>query len=275
MPGRGGGQNRAIASPLRLLCFVPWLFLALAACTRQPAGPHPLVVGMELAYPPFEMTDAQGQPAGVSVDLARALGVALGRPVEIRNISFDGLIPSLQAGKVDCILSSMTVTPERARAVAFSEPYLHTGLALLVAKDSPIASVADLDQAGRRVAVKNGTTGQLYARDHLTHAQVLVFDSEAAAVLEVAQGKADAFAYDQMSVFQQAQRHADTTRALLQPFQQEAWAIALRPGDDALRGQVNAFLRDYRAHGGFDALGGRYLPEQKAAFAKLGIPFVF
>ena len=271
--GRSGGQNRAIASLLRLLLSTV-LVVALAACHR-PAGPRPLVVGMELAYPPFEMTDAQGQPAGVSVDLARALGVALGRPVEIRNIAFDGLIPSLQAGKIDCILSSMTVTPERARAVAFSEPYLHTGLALLVAKDSPIASVADLDQAGRRVAVKNGTTGQLYARDHLTHAQILVFDSEAAAVLEVAQGKADAFAYDQMSVFKQAQRHAETTRALLQPFQQEAWAIALRQDDGALREQVNAFLRDYRAHGGFDALGERYLPEQKAAFAKLGIPFVF
>jgi len=230
---------------------------------------------MELSYPPFEMTDPQGKPAGVSVDLAEALGAALGRPVEIRNISFDGLIPELKTGRIDLILSSMTETPERAQSIDFSEPYLHTGLALLVGKNSAVASVGDLDQPGRRVAVKNGTTGQLYARDHLARAQVLVFDGEEAAVLEVAQGKADAFIYDPMSVLRNAARHGEATRAILQPFQEEAWAIGLRKGDDALREQVNAFLRDYRARGGFDALGEKYLHEEKEAFRRQGIPFVF
>jgi len=254
------------------------IVLGLSACGRSgtaDGAPPPLRVGMELSYPPFEMTDPQGQPAGVSVDLANALGAALGRKVEIRNIAFDGLIPELKTGRIDLILSSMTETPERGQSIDFSEPYVHTGLALLAAKAAPISSVDDLNQPGRRVAVKNGTTGQLYARDHLPQAQVLVFDSEEAAVLEVAQGKADAFIYDPMSVLQNAARHADTTRAILKPFQEEAWAIGLRKGDDGLRGQVNAFLHDYRAQGGFDALGEKYLHEEKEAFRRQGIPFVF
>ena len=50
---------------------------------------------MELSYPPFEMRDARGEPAGVSVDLAHALGESLGRSVQIENLPFDGLIPAL------------------------------------------------------------------------------------------------------------------------------------------------------------------------------------
>jgi len=177
--------------------------------------------------------------------------------------------------KIDLILSSMTATPERARVIAFSDPYLETGLCLLIGTKSDVQSAADLARAGRTIVVKKGTTGHLYAAKNLSAAKVLVLDKEAAAVLEVAQGKADAFIYDQMSVFSHWQRHRDTTRAVLVPFQKEAWAIGLRPGDEALRGQVNSFLKSFRESGGFEQLGDRWLGEQKTEFKKLGIPFLF
>jgi polar amino acid transport system substrate-binding protein len=241
-------------------------------------GPKPsdrLIVGMELAYPPFEMTDQNGQPAGVSVDLARDLGKQLGREVEIENIPFHGLIPSLQTHKIDLIISSMTATPERAKSIAFSDPYLTTGLCLLVGKDSQIQSIADVDQAGRTVAVKIGTTGDVYATDKIKNARVLVLDKEDACVLEVVEHKADAFIYDQISTYVNWRRNPETTRGLLKPFEQESWAIGLRLGDTNLLHQVNQFLKDYKAGGGFERLGDRYLKEQKEAFRKLGYPFYF
>ena len=93
------------------------LFLALLLIVPRPAlaEEKKLLVGMELAYPPFEMRDERGEPAGVSVDLARALGEQLGRAVEIQNLPFDGLIPALKTGRIDLIISSMTATPERAQ----------------------------------------------------------------------------------------------------------------------------------------------------------------
>jgi polar amino acid transport system substrate-binding protein len=230
---------------------------------------------MELAYPPFEMTDERGQPAGVSVDLARDLGKQLGREVEIENIPFDGLIPSLQTRKIDLIISSMTATPERAKSIAFSDPYLTTGLCLLVAKDSPIQSIADADQAGRTVVVKKGTTGNVYATDKIKNARLLVLDKEDACVLEVVQRKADAFIYDQISTYENWRRNEETTRPILKPFQQESWAVGLRLGDTNLLQSVNEFLKQYRANGGFDRLGDRYLKDQKEAFRKLGYPFYF
>jgi polar amino acid transport system substrate-binding protein len=247
------------------------LFAGATALAAEP----PLRVGMELSYPPFEMTDPQGRPTGVSVRLAEALGRHLGRGVVIENIAFDGLIPALKTGKIDCIISSLTATPERSRSIAFSEAYLKTGLALLVAAASPVQSAADLDQPGRTIAVKKGTTGHQYAATALKRSRLLVLDKESAAVMEVAQGKADAFIYDSLSVYQNHKRHPDTTRALLRPFREETWAVGLRPGDTRLRDQVNRFLEEFREAGGFEKLGDEFLPAEKAAFKQQGIPFYF
>src|ERR1700678_2077438 len=127
----------------------------LAACSKTSetdnsdgaGAPHRILkIGMELAYPPFEMEDPNGNPTGVSPDLARALAEYLHEPLAIENIPFSGLIPALKTGKIDAVISSMTETPERAQSIDFSDPYLTTGLCLLVKKDSPIQSIADADK---------------------------------------------------------------------------------------------------------------------------------
>ena len=248
-------------------------FLTSAAIVPAAETAKPLIVGMELAYPPFEMTDTSGKPSGVSVDLATDLAKSLGRPVLIQNTSFDGLIPALKTGKVDLVISSMTATAERAQSIDFSDPYLSTGLCLLLKKDSAAKGIEDLDKAGIKVAVKKGTTGHLYATSKLKNAEILVLDKESAAVLEVSQGKADAFIYDQMSTYQNWQRNKATTRAILEPFQKESWAVGIGKGNDELKGKVNAFIKDYRAKGGFDQLGERYLKEMKDEFKRLGYSF--
>lgn len=112
-----------------------------------------LTVAMELAYPPFETKDEQGNPSGVSVDFMKDFGEYIGKEIRIENISFDGLIPSLQTGKADMVMSSMTITEERKETVDFSEPYANALLAVLTNKDSQITSVDDLNQEGKKVAV--------------------------------------------------------------------------------------------------------------------------
>jgi len=258
----------------KCLPFLLSALLAVPACQRR-ATTDELVVGMELSYPPFETIDASGQPTGLSVDMARALGESLGKRVRIENIPFTGLIPSLKTGKIDCIISSMTDTPERRTSIAFSDPYLTIGLALLVAKNSPIQSLAELDQPGRTLAVRQGTTGEVWARANIREAKILALEKESAAVLEVVQGKADAFLYDQMSIWKNAQLQPGTTRAILAPVQKECWAVGLRLDDESLKTRINDFLKTFRASGGFEALGDKYLGDQKAAFKDQGIAFYF
>ncbi|WP_410101723.1 transporter substrate-binding domain-containing protein, partial [Sutterella wadsworthensis] len=126
-----------------------------------------LVVGMELAYPPFEGKDEQGNPAGVSVDFMKDFAKSAGKAIKIENIAFDGLIPALLTGKVDMVMSSMTITDERRKTVDFSDPYANAMLGILTHKGSGIKSVEDLNQKGRRIAAKIGSTGYLYAQNNL------------------------------------------------------------------------------------------------------------
>lgn len=237
--------------------------------------PNTLVIGMELAYPPFETRDEQGQPSGVSVDIAQALGASVGRTIQIENMRFDGLIPALKTGKIDLILSSMTATEERRQSIDFSIPYAQTGLCLLVGADAPIHDPTTLDQPGRSLAVKRGTTGHLFAANTLKNTKILVFDKEDAAVLEVIQGKADAFIYDQLSIYRHWSRHPDATRALLEPLRAESWAIGIAKGADDLKSEVNAFLAAFEASGGFDDLAQRYFSKETQQFEALGFPFLF
>ncbi|HEY5746013.1 MAG TPA: transporter substrate-binding domain-containing protein, partial [Chryseolinea sp.] len=167
---------------LEMIMKIIRIFLLVAAamligCSSEPAS-KPLVVGMDLSYPPFETIDENGKPSGISVRLAQALADYLGRPLRIENVPFVGLIPSLQNGRIDCIISSMTDTQERRQAIAFSEPYLSIGLALLTGPQSDISSSADVDRPDRTLVVRQGTTGELWARANLKQAKVLSVDKE-------------------------------------------------------------------------------------------------
>jgi len=253
--------------------------LLLSGCgqsgERLDEGDRPLVVGMELSYPPFEMRGPDNRPDGISVRLAEDLAAELGRPLEIRDIEFDGLIPALRTGRIDLIIASMTRTEEREQAIAFSDGYVTNGLCMLVAKDSPIRAPADLREGEHRVAVKLATTGHQWAQAEMPGLALITLGDAAACVLEVLQGRADAFIYDQISIYQFWKRYEDRTRPILTPIREETWAIGMRQGETALLDEVNSFLAGYRERGAFEALAERYMAEERAAFEALGVPFIF
>ena len=253
------------------------LSLAATACSEKSistaTGP-PLRIGMDLSYPPFEMQDTAGKPDGVGVKMAEALAAKLNRPLQIVPMEFSGLIPALQTGNVDLVLSSMTATDERRKTIDFSDPYAFTGLAVLVRKDSDIQSIDDLKKPGRSLTAKTATTAQTWITANLPAAKLVVFEDQTACVQEVVQGRADAFIYDQLSIYQYSRQNPDTTRGLLKPFVEESWALGLAKGNDGLRQQVNDFIAAFRAEKGFEKLGDHYLKEEKKFLESQGIPFI-
>lgn len=237
---------------------------------------EPLVVVMELAYPPFETKDVSGNPSGISVDFAKALGKSMGREVKIVNTAWEGLIPSLQTGKADMVISSMTITESRGEVVDFSVPYANSLLGILVNKDSNIESADDLNVKGMKIAVKAGSTGFIFAKANMQNAEIITLADESACVTEVSQGKADAFFYDQLTIYRNWQKHTDTTRAIFIPFQDtEKWGVAVKKGNTELLDQINAFIPEFTANGGFDELSEKYLSEEKKAFGELGFKWFF
>lgn len=252
------------------------LTLTAGGCGKEEKSEEPLVVAMELAYPPFEGKNEAGEPEGISVDLMKAFGEYVGRDIRIENTAWDGLIPSLQTGTADIVISSMTIRPDRAEQVDFSDPYANALLAVLVSKDAEAETVEDLNQEGKKLAVKSGSTGHLYAESNLGKAELIVLPDESACVTEVAQGRADGFIYDQLTIYRNWQKNSDTTDAIFIPFQEpEQWGIAVQKGNSELLDQINAFLKEFREEGGYDRLAETYLSEEKEAFDTLGFQWFF
>jgi len=247
-----------------------------AGGTGGDAGVKPLVVGMDATYRPFEYVDDEGQITGVSVEIGRAIAKEMGRPVEFRNLNFDGLILALKTGAIDLIISSMTANEDRRKSIAFSDPYVKTGLSVLAAKGSDVMGPRDLEKAGRRLAVRIGTTGEAWCVEHLPGAKLVRLDSDAACVLEVVNGSVDAWVYDQISVMNYHARHREQTRALLAPLREEFWAVGLRKGEpEGMVKAVNGTLKKLREDGAFGVLAQRYLAAEREMMKAQGLPFVF
>ena len=158
----------------------------------------------------------------------------------------------------------------------FSEPYANAMLALLANADSDIESIDDINQAGRTIAVKTGSTGDTYATNNLTNCEITRLADESACATEVAQGKADGFIYDQLTIYRDQKANPDATKAIYIPFQDpEQWGIAVRKGNDELLGQLDDFIEQSKSDGEFDRLTDKYLSEEKAAFDELGFTWFF
>lgn len=265
------------------------LFAAgLASCSGsgsnsgEPAGSDgdsadkTLTVAMELAYPPFETRDEAGDAYGISPAFMQKFADAYGYDLVIENAAFDGLIPALQTDKADAVMSSITITDEREAEVDFTDPYAVAQLAILANAQSGIGSIDDLNQPGKTVAVKTGSTGDVYATKNLTNAQIVRLADESACVTEVVQGRADGFLYDQLTIYRNNQANPDTTEAVFIPFQDpEYWGVAVADGNDELRAQFNEFIAQCKQDGTFEELTQEFLADEKAAFDELGFRWFF
>ncbi|GAU76751.1 transporter substrate-binding domain-containing protein [Fusibacter sp. 3D3] len=259
-----------------ILIFVFVLSGCAAKANDKTIESNVLKVGMELKYPPFETKDADGNPDGASVMLAKALGTYLNMEVEIVDTAYLSLIPALEQGDIDIIISSMTINEEREKVVDFSDPYTNSQLMMLVYKDSKVQSAADLNNSEVIIASKTGTIGALWAASNAPDAKILNIDEEASAVLEVAQGNADVFIYDPLSIIRHHENYKDTTRTILEPLPNtKGWGIAMRKGENELRNQINEFIKKAKTDGTYDKIRETYLKEKMQEFEQYNLEFFF
>ena len=152
--------------------------MAVAGCGQDKAKSDAKVlrVGTEATYAPFEFQDDKSKEyIGFDMDLIRAVGKQMGYEVQIQNLSFDGLIPALEAGNIDIAASGMTITEERAKKILFSEPYYKAGISVMVKEgNNDIKSFNDL--AGKSVAVQIGTVSA-EAASKIPNAKVREFNN--------------------------------------------------------------------------------------------------
>ncbi len=149
-----------------------------------------VIVANDANYPPQSSVDqATGELVGFDVDVAKKMGELLGLTVDFKNPAWETIPAGLQQGKYDVSIGSMTITPERQKALAFSDPYYYTSGQVFVKKGGPqIAGVADL--AGKKVGVGAATTYYDYLKKN-SDAIVKTYTTDADAFPDLANGNLD------------------------------------------------------------------------------------
>lgn len=147
------------------------LSAALVGC-EDPADEGTIRVALTGQYPPFSTYDKQGDLVGVDVEVARAIAQHMGREVQFRPTAWADILPGLMGGKYDVIIGSMAVTPERRKAVNFSQPYYVSGAQLFIHEKYVDEIQGIEDCAGRALGVAEGETYHHYLQQN--HPEVTV-----------------------------------------------------------------------------------------------------
>jgi polar amino acid transport system substrate-binding protein len=227
-----------------------------------------LLVGMEAGYQPFEMQDEKGNIVGFDVDMAYEMGKAIfgeggEKKVKLINTAWEGIIPALMTHKFDIIMSGMTVLQSRNLKINFCTPYYYIGQVLLINKKDAdtIKNYRDLNKKGAIVTSKLGVTGAFTAEKLMPNATLRLFKTEAEGALQVANGLADGFIYDEPQVRVFAAMYRDKTVGLYEPLTYEPLAWAIRKGDADFLNWLNNFLAQVRGDGRWDQLKERWFVE--------------
>jgi polar amino acid transport system substrate-binding protein len=206
-----------------------------------------IVVGSAPGYFPFEMLDKKGEIIGYDIDLARAIAEALNVKLEIKQFEFTGLIPALQIGEIDLLISGMSITGPRALSISFTNPYYETGLVLMVPKsDTTTQGWQDLDKKGKKIATPQGQTSALLAQAIIKEAEILYFPTFPETAMALTSGQVDGVIFDQPGVIGYEARHPDEVRGIHTLISKENMGMACRLNDHDMLLWLNSFLHEYK-----------------------------
>ncbi|MCZ6710646.1 MAG: transporter substrate-binding domain-containing protein [Gammaproteobacteria bacterium] len=219
-----------------------------------------LRVGMSAGQPPFNVRSRQGKIIGLDVDLAGLLAKAIRVELEIVEMPFSELLPALENGKVDLVMSGMTATLQRNMRVAFVGPYHITGKSIL-ARSETIAALQsqDMDQSNLKIAALEGSTSEDFVKQVAPKATLLVTKDYNAAIDLLLSNKADAFVADASIIMLSILRWPDAGLVAAQnPLTIEPIGIAVPAGDPLLLNLVENYLAAIKAAGALEKLNEKW-----------------
>ena len=212
---------------------------------------------MEPGYMPFELTNQKGEIIGFDVDMAKRMAAAMKVELELVSTAWDGIIPALLTEKFDVIMSGMTLTQERNMSVNFADPYILIGQSVLLKKElaGAVKSYKDLNNAKYTIASKLGTTGEQATKRMIPNAKYISYETEQEGVIELVNGKIDAFIYDlPFNAIAVSQKGQGKIVHLDEPFTKEPLAWAIRKGDPDFLNWLENFMNQIKYDGVYDKI---------------------
>lgn len=244
----------------KVLLIIMGLFL-LAGCGSKEAAKEETkkyIVGMSADFAPFEYRE-NGEIVGFDVELAKKIEEKTGIVLEIQDIAFAGLLPALQTGKIDVILSGMSVTEERKKAVNFTIPYFNVSQVIVVRGETDtITDEASL--AGKSVGVALGTTSDTIA-EGIEGINLTKYNKTYEAILALNTDKIDAIILD----YQQAVNFVGQNpelKILPEELAKEEYAMAIGKNNTELLETLNGALEEIVGSEFYDGLIDKYISQK-------------
>lgn len=215
----------------------------------------------EGAFPPFNTIDSAGKPQGFDVDIANALCAEMKAECEVVTQDWDGIIPGLLAKKYDAIVASMSITPERQEAVAFTNPYYSNKLQFVAPKGKDFTLTTD-GLKGKIVGVQRSTISASWMEEHMPGVETKLYGTQEEAFLDLASGRLDIVLNDVYVTYGWLNSDAGKGFEFKDKpvYDDDKIGIAVRKGDTALRDKLNAALEAIRKNGTYEKLNAKYFP---------------
>lgn len=219
-----------------------------------PASAKELVVAHDTNFMPFEFKGPDGKFTGFDIELWETIAKKLGLSYKFQPMDFNGIIPGLQTGNVDVGIAGMTITPERAKVVQFSNGYYTSGLKILVRDDEKgISKVEDL--AGKVVAVKTGTSSVPFMKDFGKAKELKQFPNNDGMFFELLSKGVDAVVFDMPVVTAFANSAGKGKAKVVGPlYEGQGYGIGFAQGNEELVKKVNGVLDQMRKDGSYAKL---------------------
>ena len=217
-------------------------------------GGKPLTVGSDIPYPPFE----QGKPGeytGFDIDLMDAIGAKIGRTPEYQDSSFETIFRDVAQGKFEAVISAATITEEREKTVAFSDPYYLSEQAILVAEGSEIKGLADLE--GKTVGAQQGTTGLELGKEKANAGELRPYPEGPDTVNALKSGTVEAAIIDAPVAQDAVEKTSGIEIAERVPTEEE-YGIALAKDNTALLEEINQGLKEVIDDGTYTTIYERW-----------------
>ena len=223
-----------------------------------------LVVGTAASMPPLNMTTKDGQIVGMEMDLARYFAGGMGVKLTLKPMHFNDLLPALEAGQVDMVLSGMTIMPARNLRVAFVGPYFASGKSILTKKANvgSVDEIAKMDNPEKVLVALKGSTSQMFIEKLMPKAKLVLADDYGQAVAMVRDDKAVAMVADYPICLVSVYRYPEAGFITLEkPISYEPIGIALPPNDPLLVNWVQNFLNTLEKTGEMQLLVERWFKD--------------
>lgn len=213
-----------------------------------------LVIGSDIPYGVMQFFDDQGNPAGIDIDIAQRIAADLGVDLMVETMPFDELFQALDDGKVDALLSAVTITPERQKTMLFSVPYLDAGMSIAVASENTaISGTADL--IDKKVGVLSGTIGEelMQKSDFINPDLLVAYKNNDERLADLMSGDIDAAVVHFLS------GAVPGIRTLEPPLTQSFYGVVARSEDEAFMDAINSTLRAMQRDNEIRAIVQKYV----------------